>query len=287
MIPHPLYSAILVVAVTTVGAQAGGYNDFNMGIAARNRDDNNATVTAFSRALAAGDLAPSLRTVALMDRAWAYRELRQYNAAISDFSAVIAEKPSDFEALRGRVGTYERMGQFENALPDCKVMVSLAPTAPLLLAWCGHIAFDTARFELAETYLGEAVKFGGWDPHRVYNQLWLGLSYLKAGKAANDQFAAAERIVDRGKWPEPIIEFFLGRNTEADVNSSAAVGDTRTQQNQKCEAGFYLGEWKLAYQKLTEAKSLFQQAVDLCPGDFIELDPAKAELAKLQQGDKQ
>ena len=124
-----------MLAVTAFGARASSYDDFNQGIGAHNRGDAAGAIAAFTRALAAGDLAPSLHTVALLDRGFAYLALKQYQTAIADFSEVIAEKPQRFRCLRiSRARAYDQMGNFGGALPDCKTVNQLLPKQPQLLA---------------------------------------------------------------------------------------------------------------------------------------------------------
>jgi lipoprotein NlpI len=284
LIPRQLFGAILILASTGFGARASSFDDFNQGIAAHNRGDAAAAVAAFSQALAGGDLAPSLRTVALLDRGFAYLGMKQYRTAIADFSAVLAEKPDYFEALQFRAGAYDQMGSFEAALPDCKAMVLQVPKAPDLLAGCGRIAFKAGQYDQAISYFDHAVSLGDGDPNIRYDALWLKLAGLRGGQPVDDQFAAVARHVDQNKWPGPIFQGFLGQITEAVVAADAASDDAKTQRDQQCEAGFYLGEWKLAHQDKAGAKAFLQQAASLCPDNFIELQPAKVDLDKLEKG---
>jgi lipoprotein NlpI len=278
-----LSGAIAILVVAAGCARAGAFDDFNQGISAHNRGDNETAVAAFNRALASGDLVPSLRSVALYDRGLAYRDLKQYQQAIADLSAVIAEKPQYFDALQYRAGSNENMGNFEAALPDCKTMAALMPKAPSLLGWCGRIAYKAGKYDQAITYLDQALSLPDGDPKLEYDTLWLKLADLRRGRSADPQFAATARHAAWG-WPGPIVQFFLGRKTEADVKSAAETGDAKTRQSQECEAGFYIGEWDLAYQNRNAAKPLLVQAASLCPNDFIELQPAKLDLERLEQG---
>jgi lipoprotein NlpI len=278
--PRRSYLAILILAVTALGARASSYDDFNQGIAAHNRGDAAGAVVAFSRALAGGDLAPSLRTVAFLDRGFAYFGMKQYQAAIADFSEVIAEKPDYSDAFEFRVRAYDQMGSFEAALPDCKVLVLQIPKEPHLLAGCGRIAFKAGLFDQASSYFAQAVGLGDGDSNIRYDALWLNLARLRSGKSVDDQFGA---VVDQSKWPGPIFQYFQGRKTEAVVDAAAANDDAKRQRDQQCEVGFYLGEWKLAHQDNAGAKTLLQQAVGLCPDNFIELQAAKVDLDKLEK----
>ncbi len=50
----------------------------------------------------------------------------------------------------------------------------------------------------------------------------------------------------------------------------------------QCEADFYIGEWQLAHLNAAAAKSLFENALEKCPANFIERGAAKVEIARLK-----
>jgi tetratricopeptide (TPR) repeat protein len=284
LIPRQIYLPILMLAVTAFGARASSYDDFNQGIGAHNRGDAAGAIAAFTRALAAGDLAPSLHTVALLDRGFAYLALKQYQTAIADFSEVIVEKPSDSDAYEFRARAYDQIGNFGGALQDCKTVNQLLPKQPQLLAGCGRIAFKAGQFDQASSYFAQVVGLGDDDPSIRYDALWLKLAGLRGGISVDDAFGVVARRADRSKWPGPIFLFFQALETEAVVDNDAANNDPKTQRDQQCEVGFYLGEWKLAHQDKAGAKTLLQQAASLCPSNFIELESAKIDLDKLEKG---
>lgn len=279
-----LFAAGAFVASLGQSALAGSYDDFSRGLEARNRGDVDAEIAAFSRALADGDLLASLKPVALYDRGVAYLQQKNYAEAIADLSSVIKQKSDDYEAHQARAATYQASGDFEAALPDCAALTLLRPQSAFVLGWCGRIAFQAGRYDQASDYFQHALQSSDKDPKAPYDLLWLGLAALRAGKAAASEMNGPVRFIDGNGWPAPLIQFFLARVPEGAVRAAAAAGDATSRRNQECEVGFYLGEWKLAYQDRSEAKSLLQQAASLCPDDYIELDPAKTELKKLEQG---
>jgi len=50
----------------------------------------------------------------------------------------------------------------------------------------------------------------------------------------------------------------------------------------RCEADFYIGEWTLIQGDKDDASVLLQRAVDTCPKNFIEYSGAVAELRRLE-----
>jgi lipoprotein NlpI len=277
-----LLGAILFIFALRQSALAGGFADFNQGLEARNRADAAAEIEAFTRALADGDLPDSMKPAALYDRGAAYQHEKKYAEAIADFGAVITLKPDYREAYAGRGASNLAIGNYEAALPDCKQLIVFRPDSASLWALCGRIAFFAGRLDEAANHFQHALQLHGKARSASYDLLWLGLTGLKKGKTAASEISDAAQSLDREGWPSPLIAFFLGQIGEDGLLAAAAEGDATTQKDQQCEVGFYLGEWKLAYQDRTKAKALFQQAAQLCSENFIELDPAKVELAKLQ-----
>jgi lipoprotein NlpI len=264
------------------GAQAGSFQDFNLGVAACNRGDADAAIAAFSRALAAGDLAPNLQYIALFDRGVAYALKTRYVEAIADFSAVIKLKPDYFEAYFGRAQIYNATEQIAFAAADCETMISLKPDSHSPYALCGRIRFESGQYAQAASLFENALRLG--EGRAAYNLLWLDLARMRAGQSDTGEIAKTARSVDVDGWPSPILDFFSGTSTPEAVDAAAAKGDAQTQRDQKCEVGFYLGEWQLGHNDMAAAKPLLAQAVSICPNNFIELEPAKVELNRLNQG---
>jgi tetratricopeptide (TPR) repeat protein len=60
-------------------------------------------------------------------RAWANRNLKHYDAAVADYTALIKKDPMDAERLVKRGATYSGMGQYKKAIADYEAALKLAP----------------------------------------------------------------------------------------------------------------------------------------------------------------
>jgi tetratricopeptide (TPR) repeat protein len=272
----------LVAAFFTGAAHASSFDDFNQGIAARNRGDSDTAIAAFNRALTAGDLAPSLQHVALFDRGIAYAAKKKFPEAIADFSAVIKLKPDYVEAYFWRAQAYDVTAQRESAASDCGAMVALKNDAHMPFGWCGRLQFEIGNYAQAEWNFRNALRLERTPV--AYDVLWLDLSRLREGQGNANEFTESARAVDLNGWPSPILDYFSGQGSLETIDAAATKGDATAQKNQKCEVGFYVGEWLLAHNDTSDAKPLLEQAVELCPVTFIETEPAKAEMARLNHG---
>ncbi len=92
--------------------------------------------------------------------------------------------------------------------------------------------------------------------------------------------AALERV-DRTTWPGPIAALFTGATTPDRVLAVAASADPKTDRARRCEAAFYVAEYDLWRGNRALALRLLERAQATCPDDFIELDGARAELARI------
>jgi lipoprotein NlpI len=269
--------ACLVIAP----ALAGSIDDFNKGVSAINRDDADAAIRYLSAALTAGDLLPSLQSTAYLDRGIAYVHKRMSKEALSDFNAAITLNPKLVDAYWYRFGLYIQSNQIDSALRDCTALSALEPLSADAPRACGMLSMKVGRFGEAAVHFADAFDIDH-DLHRPYLAIWLAVAQLKNGAPDIPSLARRADALDLYDWPKPILNLFLGRTDPEAVLLAAQKGDEPTQKNQRCEAAFYVGEWQLAYGHTAEAKALFQQAVDTCPKDFVELAPATAELKKLQ-----
>lgn len=95
---------------------ASAYSEFNAGVALHARN-NALSIQHLSAALADPALSPSLRSVALLDRADAYLGQGDVQSALSDLSTSIALRPS-YDALLKRAALLGALGRTDAALGD-------------------------------------------------------------------------------------------------------------------------------------------------------------------------
>jgi hypothetical protein len=70
---------------------------------------------------------------------------------------------------------------------------------------------------------------------------------------------------------------FLGQRTPE------ATLATPANDNDRCEAQFYIGEWQLLRAERSAAIESLKTAASTCPKDFVEATDAQAELKRLGQ----
>lgn len=121
---------LLCCVVATAAAQmacASGFQEFNAGLAAGNRNDLDGAVSALSRALVAPDLPQDLRATAYVARGEAYGIQKRYDAALSDFMDASRLRPSSPRILLDRAELYEQVDRYADALADETSVIHLRP----------------------------------------------------------------------------------------------------------------------------------------------------------------
>ncbi|EJJ29210.1 rhomboid family intramembrane serine protease [Rhizobium sp. CF142] len=109
-----------------------------------------------------------------------------------------------------------------------------------------------------------------------YYNIWRFLAQSRGNdiKATEDLVVAAHQM-DQSTWPYPVYSLFLGELNPDELMAKA--GD----DNQRCEAAFYNGEWYLFGGIVQEARQHFETALSTCPKTYMEYSGAQGELGKL------
>jgi tetratricopeptide (TPR) repeat protein len=296
-----MFAALLALSAS---ARASSLDDFYQGIDDNNRDESEAAVAAFTRALAAGDLADDLRPVALIDRGEVYSREKRYADAVADFTAALARSPGRYDATEGRMRAYARNSQGELAAADCDALIKLRPSFANTYGQCGLISSENGDFARAVPYFKSAVSLSS-SPSAFFS-LWLEIARRRAGTPDEAEFAALAKKLGLDGWPRPIFDLYLGNATpeavlaaaekdeqRSSVSSYAYIEDIELHSDQaerratkpttlrvrRCQAAFFVGEWQLLNRNIAQADLLFSKTSDYC-GDWL---PAKKELARLAQ----
>lgn len=180
-----------------------------------------------------------------------------------------------FYALRA---SYYEHRDASRAKADLEKTLALDPGEVRALNQRGRLAFA------AGDYAGAAGDWSkSWQGNRgdlgmnpAYLPLWIYMLESRTDTArAATALASRAREINFKAWPAPVASFYLGRMSLAQLEAAAANDD------QRCEAGFYVAEWNLAKGDVADARKRFEEAVARCPKTFIERSMADTELKRL------
>jgi lipoprotein NlpI len=210
-------------------------------------------------------------------RGIAYEKKGDHDRAIADYSKAIELDPKDAHSYYHRGNAYERKGEYDRAIADFDKAIELNPKLAGAYNNRGIVHFVNQDYDHAIADYNEAIRL---DPKSAYPVLWRYLARARSGSsltAAAELETDAERNLKQPDWPFPVVELFLGRRTpEATLEAS-------TNRDDRCEAQFYVGEWRLSQGDRPAAVAALKMAADTCSKTFYEYGLAQAELHRLGQ----
>jgi lipoprotein NlpI len=208
--------------------------------------------------------------------AWANRG--NSDRAIADYGAAIRLNPKDPTALASRAAEWLLKGEHARAAADFDAALKIDPKSGGALFGRGRARFYTGDYAGAAGDMEQALKIES----NSYSAMWLYLARKRAGDIDADEKLDAETRADRAAgWPGPLVLLYLGRTDLSSVHAAATDRTAKIQNDQQCEASFYLAHWHLLRDERDRARALLKQAQAGCPKDFLEYEGAVAELRRL------
>jgi len=202
--------------------------------------------------------------------------------AIREYERLIRLDPNDIASLRGLGRTFLMLGEISSAMSAYKAIEPLSNYFRAA-ASRGSAEFAAAKYGDSANHLKRSVELLArafeLNPHDPYPVLWL---YLARRHKDRLIFFSELQIIkmdlegneEANQWPLPIVRLFMRLDREPEKIFLA----TKEDSDRMCEANFYIGEWYLLEGDSTKAKERLQQAVKICPRDFIEMFGAQAAL---------
>ncbi len=269
-------TAAFGLAVCAGSAQAAAYDDFMRGMEASRANNSDLAISEFTSALNAGDLAAAYVPDAYFGRASAYLQKQQCASALADLDAVLKARPNFLQAYYAHATANACLNKNDAVLADLNKVIEIAPTAGAYRSR-GSFYWYHAQFAQAADDYARAVTL---PPKNGYALVWFAISAGRAGTLDLADFGKKVSDLDLDDWPAPLLDYFRGKATADEVYRKAARGEGDVPTHQKCEADFYIGEWRLIA-KDPSAKSLLQQAEQECPHNFVEYSAAHEELKRV------
>jgi tetratricopeptide (TPR) repeat protein len=208
-----------------------------------------------------------------VNRGVAYALKGDFDHALSDYYEAIRIDPNYARAFGSRGHVFRHIGNYARAISDYSEALRLDPSDTGFYADRGFAHFLKADYPQATADLAEAIA----RLPEPYPILWRYLARARAGGDGAAELAAAAAQLKTKAWPYPVVEFYLGKRTAEDMAGAAAGAEER------CEAQFYVGEWRLMRGDRAKAKEALEAAQATCPQSFYEYDGAVAELAHIDR----
>jgi lipoprotein NlpI len=193
--------------------------------------------------------------------------------AIAEYRKAIELDPR-FANPHGTLGDILR-GQHktEEAIAEYRKAIELDPRDATAHGLLGVALSDQSKTEEAIAEYNAAIRL---DPKNAYPVLWLYLARARSGpKIAAAELETNGKKLKQPGWPYPVVELYLGRRMPEATLAAATKPDDR------CEAQFYIGEWRLLRGNRPAAIVALKAAAETCPKTFVEYKFARAELHRL------
>ena len=208
-----------------------------------------------------------------VNRGVAYALKGDFDHALSDYYEAIRIDPNYARAFGSRGHVFRHIGNYARAISDYSEALRLDPGDTGAYADRGFAHFLDGDYPRATADLAQAIA----RQPEPYPVLWRYLARSRAGGDGMAELAAAAVELKSKAWPYPVVEFYLGKRSAEDMAAAAPGAEDR------CEAQFYVGEWRLVRGDRMKAKEALEAAKATCPQSFYEYDGAVAELARIER----
>ena len=276
-----IWTAAFLAAGTAAFASA--YDDYMRGFEARRAGNADLALTAFTAALAAPDLAPTYVPDAHVGRADALLRKGRCAEAITDLDAAIALRPTLVEALMMRASAHGCVGKPEAVKADLDAAIAAAPSTTRYAARAGFHWYRGDFALAAEDYLkGVQVQDKrAFEPRQgLYSLLGYAISAARAKTFDAAIFKTAAKALPDDEWPSDLIDFIAGKTTLEKVYREAARGEGDQPAFRKCQADYYVGEWRYANGDAA-GKDMLIALEQTCPKNAGVLRDARHDLKRI------
>lgn len=226
------------------------------------------------------DLAPNDPDT-LYYRAQIYMTQGKREDALRDLSDVLRQHPEDLDSRMQRAGLSIMLGRNEDAIADLNQLLKKDPTAPAAFYNRGRAK------QLKGDIAGAAEDFAAAMQSRdnnPYAALRLYITRARSGTTDAAPLAAAAKTFPEDQWPMPIVAFYQGKLSEADLLAAGQVSKPATRASLAAETQYYLGQWALLQDDAKAARKHFEAAVAAKAGaDNLEYVDAGLELKRLKK----
>ncbi|UCF81589.1 MAG: tetratricopeptide repeat protein [Acidobacteriota bacterium] len=191
------------------------------------------------------------------DLGWVRLEQVKYEEARAEFQKAAELDPGNSDAHDGLGWTYcyGEKYEYEKALAAFQKVITLDPHYAEVRNAVGWLHYHEGEYEKAVAEFEMPVvdlATGNENPaikseySDVYIQLAYSLALHRAGRGEEAQTPIKElaklfRGDEKPGWAAPLAFFYLGEITEGDVLKAAEADDEELEQEQKCEAYYYMG----------------------------------------------
>lgn len=231
---------------------------------------------ALSAQLAGGRLSPALEAQALLERGTQYDHQGRPELGRADFDRALALAPGKSEVQQAAAVNAMQLQEFDRAISLADQVLAQHPSDNEALDVRARARYFKAEWPAAQADWNALLQDRA-ALRRGYPVVWLALVTRQQGGDAttlNNSYPTDHLPTD---WPRPLVEFALGK-----TNAEALIRAAKAEKNATeslCEAYFYIGEQYRTEGDMHRAVEYWRRSADLGVREFIEDAAARFRLA--------
>jgi tetratricopeptide (TPR) repeat protein len=210
--------------------------------------------------------------------------LRRFEESKRACDEALQRKAGDTSALHRRARVHLNLGDFQAALTDYSAVLSAESDTADALSFRSDVWQSMGEYEKAREDADHAIKASSKSlPYDHVARLLLS----RRLKRVDAEEGFAEQIPSwTDAWWKTIGEFLAGKIDERELLLRTNDAEPEKAKDRRCEAYYYAGMVRLLEGKREAARALFQRCVQTDVWRYREYVLAKAELARMDVGAK-
>jgi lipoprotein NlpI len=235
-----------------------------------------------SATIESGKLDDTQLAAELVERAITYSDLDRVDAALPDLARAMALDPKRASPYVVRGEIYTKLGEFDRALEDFARALALDPAADVLGSR-GHAYYLKGDYRAAQADFKRLAETATQDEH-LHALIWLYLATQRLGESGKAVVSGIRSRANLSQWPGPAVMMMLGDSTPEEMLAAAWTFDRKTELLQRCEAYFFLAQYRLLAGDRSGARDAFDISAATGVKQYLEYNYSRLELARLAGG---
>ena len=226
---------------------------------------------------------------ALVHRAIQRQKEGNFDGALMDCNDAIKIIPTASFSYSARATIKTQKSDFAGALVDYDRIIEINSTNPTIVGPAYHrkgiLNYILKKYNDAYANFQQACAYDPKNCDYYYFYIWLIREHWGDRESANKELQSYMENRKNGTnedWQSKIGHFLIGQLTEQQLFSAAENSNSKTEQEQLCEAFFYAGSKRLIEGDKTGAEDDFQKCKITGCKEFEEYICALAELKNIE-----
>lgn len=212
-----------------------------------------------------------------------YFENGEFKKGMEELDKAIGSSPDNAVIYVQRATNYGKAGEYEKADKDFRKAAELGLDNDVLHRNWGSIYWRQGKIAEASEEIKSALKY---KPDELYLGIWLYILEARQGKDAKEILVESMKKFGKHDWPEPVALMLSGEMTEEECLKKAENTNPRLDNEQKCEAYFYIAQNNIIKGKKKEAADYLKKCIATGVKNFYEYDLSGSELKLLEEPGK-